>query len=399
MTDSSIRPFLISWNITKRCNLKCAHCYLDAGELAGKDDISTAEALAFLDKIAIDAPGAMLILTGGEPLLRLDIYDIASYANSKGLTVVLGTNGTLIDKETAGRIRESGIKGAGISVDSIEPAFHDGFRGVDGAWQKTIAGLEYLKEAGVDFQIHATVTKENRGRLSDIASFAGKTGARGVNFFFLVCTGRGEKMSDITPAEYEEALKEIVELSNEGGVAARARCAPHILRLTEPSSVLSTGTSGCIAGKGYLRISPDGLVTPCPYMPVTRQSMSLRDFSIAEIIAGDASFRLLSAPSLKGRCRDCEFAETCGGGCRARALADTGDIMCEDAWCSYEPKGKVDMNKGEPVWTEEANERLAKVPAFLKPMVKKGVERYARAKGLPEITPAVMVELKSRHRG
>ncbi|MBI2412423.1 MAG: radical SAM protein [Deltaproteobacteria bacterium] len=398
MTEASVRPFLISWNITKRCNLKCAHCYLDAVELAGKDDISTAEALVFLDKIAIDAPDAMLILTGGEPLLRPDIYDVASYANSKGLTVVLGTNGTLIDREAARRIRESGIKGAGVSVDSIEPSFHDSFRGVKDAWQKTVEGLQYLKDERIDFQIHATVTKENRGRLRRLASFAGETGARGVNFFFLVCTGRGEKMSDITPAEYEEALKEIVELSNEGGVAARARCAPHILRLTGPSSALSTGTSGCIAGKGYLRISPDGLVTPCPYMPVTRQSMSLRDFTIAEIIAGDASFRLLSAPSLKGRCRDCEFAETCGG-CRARALSDSGDIMGEDGWCSYEPKPRADLDKSEPVWTGEAIERLAKVPAFLRPMVKKGVERYAKAKGLSEITPDVMAELKSRYRG
>lgn len=398
MTDSSTRPFLISWNITKRCNLKCAHCYLDAGELDGMDDVSTAEAFGFVDKIADEAPGAMLILTGGEPLLRPDIFEVASYANSKGLTVVLGTNGTLIDREAAGRIRSSGIKGAGVSVDSASPSFHDGFRGSEGAWQKTIEGLEYLKEAGVDFQIHATVVKENRGRLREIASFAGETGARAVHFFFLVCTGRGEKMSDITPSEYEEALKDIIEISGEGGVAARARCAPHILRLSGPSSALSTGTSGCIAGKGYLRISPEGLVTPCPYMPVTNQSMSLRDFSISEIIARDASFKLLAAPSLKGRCRECEFAETCGG-CRARALSDTGDIMGEDAWCSYEPEGKAALDNGEPLWTEEAIERLSKVPAFLRPMVKKGVERYAQAKGLPEITPDVMARLKSRYRG
>jgi len=397
MMDASQKPFLISWNITKRCNLKCAHCYLDAGELDGRDDISTAEARALVDKIAVGAPGAMLILTGGEPLLRPDIYEVASYASRKGLTVVLGTNGTLIDREAAGRIRESGVKGAGVSVDSIEPAFHDGFRGVQGAWQKTIEGLGYLKDAGIDFQLHATVVKENLRELREIASFGTLKGARAVHFFFLVCTGRGERMSDISPSEYEGALKEIVALSGEGG-AARARCAPHILRLAPPQSALSAGTSGCVAGKGYLRISPEGFVTPCPYMPVTDQSMNLRDFSVAEIIAGDASFKLLASPALKGRCKDCEFSETCGG-CRARALADTGDIMGEDAWCSYEPNGRADLNKGEPLWTEGAVERLSKVPVFLRPMVKKGVERYASAKGLSEITPEVMAELKSRYRG
>ncbi len=400
-------PFLISWNITKRCNLRCEHCYLDAAELEGGDDVSTEEAMGFVDQIASVNPQAMLILTGGEPLLRPDCFDIAAYAAQKGLTVVLGTNGTLIDGKTIKNIKDSGIRGVGISLDSAAPGYHDGFRGLEGAWSMTLEGIRHLRKNNIDFQLQLTVTRTNRKDIPSIIELAHREGARAVNIFFLVCTGRGQNMTDLTPLEYESVLEELVKAEEvyRDRIMVRARCAPHILRIASkksPESPLLKGeTSGCIAARGYLRISPEGFVTPCPYMPVTEKSGSLRSLSLSEIWNDDPTFRALRSPVYNGTCSRCEFNELCGG-CRARALATSGDLMGEDPWCDYEPddrpRPKTPKN-GEDVdglWTDEARERLGKVPPFLRAMVKRGIERYARTKGLKKITPEIMSELRKR---
>ncbi|MBI5643414.1 MAG: radical SAM protein [Deltaproteobacteria bacterium] len=404
MDASLSTPFLISWNITKSCNLKCAHCYLDASELDGKGDISTSEALIFADRIAEVNPNAMLILTGGEPLLRPDIFKIARYAGKQGLTVVLGTNGTLIQRDTISRLKNSDIKGVGISLDSLTPGLHDRFRGIPGSWEKAMNSIELLKEGGIDFQIQFTVTNENKGELDRLFGFAYEKGARALNIFFLVCTGRGQKMSDIAPSEYETILSRIIraESEYEGRMMVRARCAPHVLRaastLDPSSSLVKGGTSGCIAGRGYLRISPEGLVTPCPYIPAAADSMSLGSNGLRFILEHDKAFKSLRNPVYNGRCAECEYGESCGG-CRARALSTHGDLMGEDNWCGYIPpsNGKKTTEKSiGPVWTPEAAERLEKVPGFLMPMIKKGIESYARARGLSEITPEMMAELRKK---
>ncbi|MEK7841409.1 MAG: radical SAM protein, partial [Deltaproteobacteria bacterium] len=248
-------PFLISWNITKRCNLKCRHCYLDASELEhGNGELSTGNAKRVIDEVTSVNPQAMLIFTGGEPLLRGDCFDLFSYAAKKGLMVVLGTNGTLIDAPTVEKMIESGVKGVGISLDSIGPSYHDRFRGVEGAWEKTVAGMGILKKYNLDFQIQVTVTKDNYSEIPDVIEFAYKKGARAANIFFLVCTGRGQEMTDITPKQYEETLTYLVkaEKDYEGRMMVRARCAPHFLRiahkLNPESQLLKGATSGCIAG-------------------------------------------------------------------------------------------------------------------------------------------------------
>lgn len=403
--DPDFIPFLISWNITKRCNLKCSHCYLDARELEGRDEISTLTAKRFIDEIASLNPGAMLIITGGEPLLRPDCTELSRYATGKGLTVVFGTNGTLLNDSTVKDLIDNGVKGVGISLDSTKPFYHDRFRGVNGAWEKTVSGIEALKRNNLDFQLQLTVTKENRMDIPELIEFAHKHGARAVNIFFLVCTGRGQNMTDLKPDEYEATLNYLAEAEKEfeGRVMVRARCAPHFLRiaskLNPDSPILKGETSGCIAGTGYLRISPEGDVTPCPYMPAGSKDSNLNNKSLKDIWLNDPVFRSLRAPKYTGRCGDCEFSEVCGG-CRARALASSKDMMGEDPWCEYEPQGKktakVENAGVQPVWTEEAKERLGKVPVFLRSMVRKGVERYAASKGLKEITPEVMSELRSR---
>lgn len=400
-------PFLISWNITKRCNLKCAHCYLDSSELEGRDDTTTEEALRFIDEMASVNPHAMLILTGGEPLLRKDWGLFSRYATDKGLTVVMGTNGTLLDDAIVDELIKCGVMGVGISLDSAAPDYHDRFRGVSGAWKRTLAGIDALNRRGLDFQVQLSVTRENRFDLPGIIAFAAEKGARAVNVFFLVCTGRGQNMTDLSPEEYEAALDYLVkaEKEYEDRILVRARCAPHVLRvaskLNQESRLLRGGTSGCIAGRGYLRISPEGCVTPCPYMPAADRRANLKNTGLVEILRDNVLFRSLKCAEYNGRCKECEFNDICGG-CRARALAHGGDIMGEDPWCVYEPAGgalkkaAVEAAGCQPVWNELAKERLSKIPRFLRGMVVNGVERYARSKGLSEITPQVMSELKKR---
>ncbi|MBI5887994.1 MAG: radical SAM protein [Deltaproteobacteria bacterium] len=398
-------PFLISWNLTRRCNLKCAHCYLDSAGMAGADNLSTDEALRFVDEIASLNPRAMLILTGGEPLVRTDLFEIASRASSRGLMVVLGTNGTLMNGAVAKRLIESGIKGAGISLDSASPLFHDRFRGVDNAWDNAVRAADILRAHGVDFQLQFTVTRGNKEELPRIIELAAQKGARAVNVFFMVCTGRGQEMTDLGPEDYEAALSYLAEAEDEwrGRLIVRARCAPHFLRIagqTDPEGPLHKGAaSGCIAASSYLRISPEGFVTPCPYIPHNAKSPNLKDISLREIWETDETFLSLRSPSLKGRCARCDWEKLCGG-CRARAFAHSGDLMAEDPWCSYDPvKTKTVKGKNSndaPVWTSDAEKRLEGAPFFLRSMIKAGLERYAKAKGLREITPEMMKELREK---
>ncbi len=400
-------PFLISWNITKRCNLKCSHCYLDASELEGKGELSTADAKRIIDEIASLNPHAMLIFTGGEPLMRNDCMELFSYASEKGLMVVIGTNGTLLDEQNVKEMIKNGVKGVGISIDSTGSSYHDRFRGLNGAWEKTTKGMEILKRHGLDFQVQVTVTRENYSDIADIIEFAYKKGARACNVFFLVCTGRGQELTDITPKQYEDTLTYLVraEKDYEGKMMVRARCAPHFLRiahkLNPESTLLKGATSGCIAGSGYFRITPEGDVTPCPYMPT--KVGSLKETSLSHIWTTSPVFQSLRNPKYEGKCRDCNYSEVCGG-CRARALSATSNLMGEDPWCEYKPEGKrvresesqrVKVTE-EIIWTNEASERLGKVPSFLRTMVKKGVERYAKEKGFREITPEIMAELRKR---
>lgn len=394
-------PYLVSWNITKRCNLACGHCYLDSSELAGEDETSTDEAYRFIDEIAALAPGCMLVLTGGEPLARPDIYGISRRAADCGLNAVIGTNGTLLTDDIVSKLMGCGVRGFGISVDSASSAFHDRFRGMDGAWGKTMAGMEALKKAGAPFQLQFSVTKENKGELREFSRFALERGARAVNFFFLVCTGRGQKATGISVAEYETALEEITLLERcyEGRMMIRARCAPQIIRVAEKkdtqSRLLKGATSGCIAGKGYLRISPGGFVTPCPYIPVNGSSLSLKENTLRHIWENGSEFISLREGTLSGRCAECEFSVSCGG-CRARALAANGDFLSEDPWCSHEPQKEQREKTAVPGWSPQALERLDRIPSFIRPMVKKGLEGYAAKRGIATITPELMQQMRKK---
>ena len=203
------RAYSISWNLTKRCNLNCDHCYLDAEFRGGikTDELNTEECFRVIDQIAEVNQNAFLILTGGEPLLRPDIYDIIRYAANKKFMVVLGTNGTMINRVNAEKIKAAGAHGVGISIDSMNPDKHNKFRGVEKAWEHSMEAFDILNEVGVDFLVQMSVSDMNYKEIPEVVEFTEKIGAIAFNLYFLVCTGRGQGNTDISNAAYEEALK------------------------------------------------------------------------------------------------------------------------------------------------------------------------------------------------
>lgn len=392
--------YLLSWNVTWRCNLRCAHCYLDASATAGIGELSTDEGIALIDDLAGLSPGAMLVLSGGEPLLRRDIVDLAGHAVRRGLTVVVGTNGTMLDEARARELARVGVAGVGLSLDSLDPERHDAFRGVPGAWARTVRALEAAQRAGLPVQLQTTVTRENEVEITAIADWAAARGVRALSLFFLVCTGRAQRMSDIGPERYEAVLSWLASTGGRrGDTLLRARCAPHVRRIIaqrDSDAALAEDPSACLAGTHYARVMPNGDVTPCPYLPTVVGNVRERPFS--EIWASAPLLAALRSPALRGRCGSCEFASLCGG-CRARAFAATGDAFGEDPWCVYEPAGGPRVESPAVAWEPEAEARLARIPAFVRGMVRRNLEARARDRGLDRVTVDLVVEARARMPG
>lgn len=328
-----MNPILISWNITKQCNLACVHCYRDAGA-KDENELTTQEAFALVDEIA-SCGFKVLILSGGEPLVRKDVFEIAKYAAGKGLRVVLGTNGTLITKKIARKCKDSGIARAGVSIDSLNEKKHNKFRNDPRAFKRAINGIRNLKAEGVEFQIHTTVTKRNSEELFDINNFAKIEGARAHHLFFLVSAGRGKgiESDQISPPEQEDILKNIVYKIKNGliEIETKPTCAPEFMRIAKQEGVDTPYTKGCLAGTSYCVILPGGDVHPCPYLPVNAGNVRVEKLS--HIWEKAEVFKKLRHNGLKGRCGACNYKNICGG-CRAQAYARYGDYMAQDPFCT-----------------------------------------------------------------
>lgn len=385
---TTFRPALVSWNLTRKCNLNCPHCYLDAGD-ADEDELTTDECLGVIDEL--DALGTeMLILTGGEPLLRRDIYEIASAASAKGMWVVMGTNGVLVNEHVAGKMIECGVKGVGISIDSVDPELHDAFRGGPGsnvsAWKHSMRALEICREHGLEVLVQSTITRENRDELSALVDLARDAGAWSFNLYFLVKTGRGMEMNDLTAEETDECLRELIEYQDEAApMLVRAKCAPQFKQVAFELGRGGLESGGCMAGTEYCRIAPQGDVTPCPYMDLV--AGNLRDGGFAAVWNDSPVLTALRDPSaLGGKCGACEFSELCGG-CRCRAYAATGDPLAEDPACVYVP-GTLSLEPPPPVTlSDPVLERLDRIPiVFIRRKVRSGVEAYAARHGIRHVT-------------
>ena len=386
------KPRLIFWEVTKGCNLRCIHCRATATELMSPADLPTNQALDIISQIA-DFANPILVLSGGEPLYRPDIFQLAEYATSRGLRTALATNGTLVTKDVAQKIKNAGIKRVSISLDGADASTHDAFRGIPGAFEAAIYGMRNLQQLGISVQINTTIARHNAHQLPDVLELARRLGADALHTFLLVPVGCGVDIAAeqmVPPDEYERMLNWFYDQSLEGGIELKATCAPHYFRVmrqrraveriaereqtatsastldeigpTEMTMPGSTGislkphagppvghaghpgghpgdmnamTKGCLAGTGVCFLSHEGEVFPCGYLPAL--AGDLRTQSFADVWNHSAVFtQLRNDDNLKGKCGCCEFRHVCMG-CRARAYAATGDFLAEEPFCVYEP--------------------------------------------------------------
>jgi AdoMet-dependent heme synthase len=396
---SQNNPRLIFWELTKGCNLRCIHCRASATELSSPSDLSTQAAMDIIDQIvAVSSP--ILVLSGGEPLFRSDIFQLARYGTDKGLRVALATNGTLVTKQVARKIVDSGVRRVAISLDGADALTHDTFRGIPGAFDAAITGFRNLKDLGMSVQINTTIARHNAHQLPQVLELAKSLGADALHTFLLVPVGCGVDIAAeqmVPPEKYEQMLNWFYDRSLEGGIELKATCAPHYFRvvrqrraaehrsaaaaaqaarpiieaakgsqnigpteMTMPGSTgielkphglgkavghpgthpsdMNTMTKGCLAGTAVCFISNQGEVYPCGYLPALAGDLKKQSF--ADIWENSVVFnQLRDVNNLRGKCGCCEFRNVCMG-CRARAFAATGNYLDEEPFCVYEPKTK-----------------------------------------------------------
>lgn len=351
---------MVAWEITRRCNLACIHCRASSERGPYPDELTTDEGLRLLDEIA-SFSSPVIILTGGEPLLREDVYDLAAYGTKKGLRMVLATNGTLVTEAVARRMIEAGIQRVSISLDGADAGSHDAFRGVPGAFAGAMAGIAAMKHVGLEFQINTTITRANRAEIAQILDLAVRIGAAAHHIFLLVPTGRGREMADqsISAEAYEETLQWFVDEGYRSPIQLKATCAPHYFRVLRQRKKLPAETDrtaagrggapgtkghplhamtrGCLGGSAFCFISNTGQVQPCGYLEV--DCGQVRDRGFEAVWKESAVFRdLRDLNRYGGKCGRCEFIRVCGG-CRARAYEATGDYLAEEPLCIHEPGG------------------------------------------------------------
>jgi heme b synthase len=359
ITPTEYRPRLIFWELTTGCNLRCIHCRASATDLMSPDDLTYQESCDVIDQIAAYAP-FILVLSGGEPLWRRDVFDLAERARARNIRVALATNGTLVDEATADKIVAAGIRRVAISLDGADAATHDSFRGQPGAFEAALAGFRRLKARGMSMQVNTTVSRHNEHQLPQILDLAMALGAEAFHIFLLVPVGCGLTIQDeqmVSAQHYEDILNWFYDRSLEGRIELKATCAPHYFRIVrqrraearragqEIPEMAGTGgvahemnamTRGCLAGSGVCFISHRGEVYPCGYLPVS--AGSLRDKAFHDIWDHAEVFEHLRDPDqLEGKCGFCDFKRVCLG-CRARAYGITNNYLAEEPFCVYQPR-------------------------------------------------------------
>jgi heme b synthase len=340
---------LIAWEVTRSCNLACKHCRAEAHLEPYEGELDTAEAKALIDTFP-EVGSPIIIFTGGDPMMRPDVYELIRYATDKGLRCVMSPNGTLITPETAQQMREAGVQRCSISIDGPDSASHDEFRGVPGAFDASMRGIEYLKEAGIEFQINTTVTRANLGSFKQIFDLCERIGAAAWHIFLLVPTGRAAQLGAevISGEEYEEVLNWFYDFRKTTQMHLKATCAPHYYRImrqrakeegvpvTPENFGLDAMTRGCLGGTGFCFISHVGQVQPCGYLEL--DCGNVRTTPFPEIWRTSKQFlQFRDQKEYEGKCGICEYHKVCGG-CRARAYSMDGTYMGEEPLCTYTPK-------------------------------------------------------------
>jgi radical SAM protein len=352
-----VTPFTLAWEITRSCALACVHCRAEAQPRRDPRELTTAEAFGVLDQI-VELGKPILVVTGGDPMMRRDVFDILRGAVERGLRVGFSPSATrLVTRPAVQRLRDTGVDMVHISLDGSCPEIHDSFRGIRGAYQRTIEILRDVRGAGLPLQVGTTVTRHNIHDLPRIAEAVASMDASVWSVFFLVPTGRAQREAVLTPEEHEQVLWWLAELAATVPFRVRTTEAPHYRRVLAQRSRVrgaagerppSTGVAGIgdgkapsatgvNDGKGFCFISHVGDVCPSGFLQVP--AGNIRSTPLTELYRDAPLFRSLRDTSLlKGKCGRCEFKDLCGGS-RARAWAMTGDHLAEEPCCVYQPAG------------------------------------------------------------
>ena len=340
---------LVAWEVTRKCNLNCIHCRASSEQESYHGEFDTTKCFEILKQIRL-AGKPIIILTGGEPLMREDLFDLSEQGTKMGLRMVLATNGTLLTPRIIERIKASGIKRVSISLDSAYETQHDDFRNVPGAFKKAMEGIQLLKKGDVEFQINSTITRHNVKDIENILNMAVRLGAAALHIFLLVPTGRAKEMinQEIDALEYEKLLHWFYRMRDKTPLHLKATCAPHYYRILRQKAHakgekvdyetygLDAMTRGCLGGISFCFISNHGIVQPCGYLELN--CGDLKDSGFESIWQNSEIFKQLrNFSDYKGKCGHCEYLRVCGG-CRARAFEATGDFLAEEPLCVYQPK-------------------------------------------------------------
>ena len=342
-------PRLIAWEITRSCNLTCIHCRASAEKGAYEGELDTGRCMKILKEIS-DVAKPVIILTGGEPLLRNDVFDLASRGTELGLKMVMATNGTLLTDDIARRIKKCGIQRVSISIDAPDSARHDTFRNVPGCFDKAIDGINCLKNERIEFQINTTVTRHNSGVIQEMLDLAVNLGAVAHHLFLLVPTGRAKELinQEIEAKEYEKLLHWFYNMRNHVPLHLKATCAPHYYRIlreeahkkgenvTYETYGMDAVTRGCLGGTAFCFIGYNGVVQPCGYLDIPCGNLNRDEFKA--VWDNSSVFNnLRNYSKYEGKCGQCEYIRVCGG-CRARAYESTKNYLSQEPLCSYIPK-------------------------------------------------------------
>ena len=355
-------PFLVVWNLTNLCNLRCKHCYQSAGTTAS-DELKLEEKIRLVRDLA-DVGVVAVALSGGEPLIHPHFFPVVAEARNRGMFVAVATNGTMIDEKMAQRMKDGGVGYVEISLDSTRPELHDEFRGVPGSWERTIEGIENCVHVGLYTVIATTVTQLNVAEVADLIRLTKSLGAKRFTHFNFIPTGRGREILDLdlSPMEREELLKLLYRESKTIGIECLST-SPQYARVVLQNSkgeavapthfyvgegngyglqTLADFIGGCGCGRLYCAIQPNGDVTPCVFMPQCVVG-NLRSSSFLEIWRESKLLRRLrSRESLEGACRSCGYKLVCGG-CRARSIGYFEDFTAPDPGCIYNQRAWADL--------------------------------------------------------
>jgi radical SAM protein len=369
MMDFDRRPILVFWETTRACLLACRHCRAEAQEEPLPGELTHAEGLALIDSLeGFGERPPVLIMTGGDVLMRADVFDLVGHTGSLGIPVGLSPSVTpRLTPEAIRAMWSHGVRSASVSLDGATASTHDGIRGVDGHFERTVEALDLMRDEGLSIQVNTTVIRDNVEELADVAVLLRQLGVPTWEVFFLVKVGRGVDVDELTPAENEDVCHLLFDAS-QYGLAVRTVEGPFFRRvavwrrdlepavdpaerfglsplysrlagrlrerLGEPEPVSHAQTAGTRDGKGIVFVSHDGDVYPAGFMPLRLGNVKER--SVVDIYRDDPTLRAIRAARFTGRCGECEFRDVCGGS-RARAWATFGDPLAEDSACIYQP--------------------------------------------------------------